>query len=399
MQATDTEIAIVGGGIGGLASAAFLTRAGFRVHVFERADALREVGAGIVVAPNAMRLLARLGLRDEIEAAGVRLEAGWEFRRWEDGRLLSSQPLGDTCVSMYGDAVWTLHRADLLSILQGAVPPDLISVGCEAVRVENGDEKAIVTFRDGSIARADCVIAADGLHSVLREQIATISPPVFSHLCAWRALVPVEKTPEFAHHPTQTLWLGPSRHVVHYPVSAGRLVNIVVATPAATGELDSWDREGDPAEMLAEFEGWHPPLRELLAAVDRVGRWAIFDRDPIDEWVVGRLALLGDAAHPMLAFFAQGAAQAIEDAAALAVCLQNSPEDLPGALRRYQAVRAQRANHLLQMSRGRQGHHHFPDGPGQEARDRTLGLEDPLAASDWIYSYDAELEAQRAHST
>lgn len=388
------EVAIVGGGIGGLASAAFLLRAGLRVQVFERADALREIGAGIIVPPNAMRLLARLGLREQVERAGVRLQAAWEFRRWEDGRILSSQSL-QACEAMYGESVWALHRADLLEILGAAIPPGLIHLGREAARVDTGDESATVTFTDGSRIHADCVIAADGLHSTLRSQIATATSPVFSRLCAWRALVPSEKAPEFSRRPVQSLWLGPGRHVVHYPVSAGRLVNVVVSTPAETGELDSWATEGQPSEMVAEFEGWHPPLRDLLASVDRVGRWAIFDRDPIDRWTAGRVALLGDAAHPMLAFYAQGAAQAIEDAAALAVCLSRSPHDVAAGLARYQDVRVEHANRLLEASRGRQAHHHVSDGPAQEARDHELQIADPLATVDWMYSYDAEKEAEQ----
>ncbi|AKE01112.1 hypothetical protein XU06_29505 (plasmid) [Rhodococcus erythropolis] len=388
------EITIVGGGIGGLTTALFLHRAGFKVQVFEQAAELLEVGAGIMLAPNALRLLDQLGLAAEIREVGVQLEAGWEFRRWQDGRILSSQPLGGVCEEKYGVPMLTVHRAHLLDILYRALPPNVLHLGAQAINMDQDEQGAWVVFGDGREVRSGCVIAADGMHSRLRSLVARENQPRFSHLCAWRALVQREKAPDFTHAPVQALWLGPGRHVVHYPVASGRMINVIATTPAATGELASWTAEGNPDELVDEFENWDPSLVQLLSSIEKVGRWAIFDRDPIDNWVVGRLGLLGDAAHPMLATFAQGAAQAIEDAAALAVCLANSRADLKAGLQHYQQVRVQRANQLVMMSRGRPEHHHLPDGADQIARDAALATQKPLANMDWIYSYDAEHEAR-----
>ena len=191
----------------------------------------------------------------------------------------------------------------------------------------------------------------------------------------------------------QTLWLGHRHHLVHYPVSGGRLVNIVAFSPAREHDVESWSAVGQVADLAAEFAGWDPRLGELIAAAGRVGRWAVLDRAPLPRWVRGRVALLGDAAHPMLPFFAQGAGQAIEDAAVLSVCLAAETADPSGALARYERVRAPRATRVQEASRGRIAHHHLPDGPEQRARDEAFAGEDPLAHNDWLYAYDAEQAA------
>jgi salicylate hydroxylase len=247
-----------------------------------------------------------------------------------------------------------------------------------------------LTFSSGGPVRAGVVVAADGIHSVLREYVTAASPPRESGLGAWRSLVPAEAAPAFARRPVQTLWLGHRHHLVHYPVSAGRLVNIVAFSPASPGEVESWSAVGRVADLAAEFAGWDPRLGELIAAAGQVGRWAVLDRAPLPRWVAGRIALLGDAAHPMLPFYAQGAGQAIEDAAALAVCLATGPWDPPTALARYERVRLPRATRVQEASRGRIAHHHLPDSPEQLARDAAFADEDPLSHNDWIYAYDAE---------
>ena len=393
------RIAVVGGGIGGLAAAAFLRRAGLAATVYEQAAALGEVGAGLVVAPNAARLLRRLPSAPGLDRAGVALEAGWEFRRWADGTVLFVQRLGDACVRRYGEHTWTMHRADLLEMLRSAIPDEAVKLGRRCTGVTQDAGGVTLTFSSGAPVRADVVVAADGIHSVLREHVTAASPPRESGLCAWRSLVPASGAPAFARRPVQTLWLGYRHHLVHYPVSGGRLVNLVAFSPARPGAVESWSAVGQAADLAAEFAGWDPRLGEFIAAAGHVGRWSVLDRAPLPRWVNGRIALLGDAAHPMLPFYAQGAGQAIEDAAALAACLAAGPWDPPAALARYEKVRLPRASQVQEASRGRIPHHHLPDGPEQLARDAAFADEDPLSHNDWIYAYDAEHAAAAAAPT
>lgn len=392
---TIRRVAIAGGGIGGLAAAAFLHRAGLAVSVFEQATRLTEIGAGLVVPPNTVRLLRRLGLHDGLAASGVRLEVGWEFRRWQDGKVLFGQRLDDSA-RMYGEDTWVVHRADLLALLRSAVPPGELRLGARAVGVDQDDDGIRLRLADGTSVDADVVVAADGIHSALRGEVAQPEPPRYSGLCAWRSLVPAEAAPELARRPVQTLWLGPQRHLVHYPVSGGRLINLVAFAPAGEFDTESWESRGRVDDLAAEFAGWDPRLEALVAGSREVGRWALLDRDPIDTWTAGRLALLGDAAHPMFPFFAQGAGQAVEDAAALAVCLAEPGAVPADALARYEAIRRPRASLVQAASRERRGHHHLPDGPEQRARDAAFASDDPLAHNAWLYAYDAEQAARDA---
>jgi salicylate hydroxylase len=387
---------VVGGGIGGLAAAAFSRRAGLAATVYEQASALGEVGAGLVVAPNAARLLRRLPSEFGLERAGVVLETGWEFRRWADGSVLFAQQLGEACARRYGEHTWTMHRAGLLAVLRSAIPDKAVKLGRRCTGVTQDADGVTLTFSTGGPVRADVVVAADGTHSVLRDHVTTASPPRESGLCAWRSLVPAPAAPAFARRPVQTLWLGYRRHLVHYPVSGGRLVNIVAFSPARAGEVESWSAVGRVADLAAEFAGWDPRLGQLIAAAERVGRWSVLDRAPLPRWVNGRIALLGDAAHSMLPFYAQGAGQAVEDAAALAICLAAGPWAPPAALARYERVRLPRATRVQEASRGRIAHHHLPDGPEQVARDAAFAGEDPLSHNDWLYGYDAEQAAAAA---
>lgn len=390
-RSPDVGIAVVGGGIGGLATAAFLRRAGLDVTVFEQAPELREVGAGLLVTPNAVRLLRRLGVAEHLREVSVALEVGWDFRRWADGRVLFSQKLGATCQRLYGEHCYVAHRADLLDVLRAAVPDEVVRLNARCVEVRREPHGVRLAFSDGSSTTAGVVIGADGVHSVVRDAVATPEPPRFSGLCVYRCLVPAERAPDFALRPVQTLWLGPGRHLVHYPVAAGRLVNIVAFAPAADWRIESWTAEGRVEDLAAEFVGWDPRLRQLIDAADRTGRWALFDRDPLPRWTSGPIALLGDAAHPMFPFLAQGAAQAIEDAAVLATCLgQDTVGDPAAALVRYEKTRVARATKVQALSRDRQESNHLPDGPEQRARDAAFADEDPLRHNGWLYGYDAE---------
>jgi 2-polyprenyl-6-methoxyphenol hydroxylase-like FAD-dependent oxidoreductase len=394
------RIAIVGGGIGGLAAALFLRRAGLGVTVYEQAADLHPVGAGIVVAPNMVRLLRKLGGIASLPGF-VRLEAAWEFRRWADGRVLSVQPMGDECERLYGAACYVAHRADLLAVLQQALPGDPPRLDHRLVAVAQGEREVALTFasRDGRQHQvaADVVIGADGIHSIVRQAIGPELGARFSGLSAFRCLVPADSAPELALRPVQTLWLGPGRHFVHYPISGGQLVNVVAFVPAGDWRTESWTADGDVADLRAEFASWDGRLRQLTASAIRTKRWAIFDREPLERWTVGRISLLGDAAHAMLPFFAQGAAQAVEDAAVLAGCLADaSPAAAPAALLRYEQIRRPRASQVQRMSRGREVQNHLDDGPAQQARDAALASSEPLRQSAWLYGHDVEADLARA---
>jgi salicylate hydroxylase len=392
-----TEIAIIGGGIGGLAAAAFLRRTGLRATVYEQAGRLGEVGAGVVVAPNAARLLRSLGVLGALEQRAVPLEVGWEFRRWQDGQVLSAEDLATKCARLYGERTYTAHRADLLEAISRAVPEEDVRLGKRCVGLDDagldGDAgRHLLRFDDGETAVADVVIGADGIHSMVRAALTEPAPPTYSGLCAFRALVPARQAPAFARRPAQTLWLGPGHHLVHYPVSAGRLVNLVAFAPAGGYTTESWTATATVEEFLAEFDGWDERLTGLIRAAGTPGRWALLDRAPLTPWSRGTVTLLGDAAHPMFPFFAQGAAQAIEDAAVLARCLAAGPADPAAALARYQALRIPRTTRLQEVSHARAHVNHLPDGPEQRARDASFTEVDPLAASAWIYAYDPEAE-------
>ncbi|MFI0409236.1 FAD-dependent monooxygenase [Actinomadura sp. 3N508] len=385
------KIAILGGGIGGLAAAAFLGRAGLRSTVYEQAPVLKEVGAGLVVAPNAARLLRRLGVMEVLLRGAVQLDVGWEFRRWQDGTVLSAEDLAADCERLYGEHTYTVHRAELLEVIRSAVPEETVRLGKRCTALDLGGERPSLRFADGEVVEADIVIGADGVHSVVRGAIAEPRPAAFSGLCAFRALVPGDRAPSFARRNAQTLWIGPNHHLVHYPISAGRFVNLVAFAPAGEDLVESWTAQATIEEFLLEFDGWDPRLVDLIRAAGTPGRWALLDRAPLPGWSRGPVTLLGDAAHPMFPFFAQGAAQAIEDAAVLSRCLAEGLADPARALRRYEALRLPRTTRLQAVSHARSDVNHLPDGPEQRARDASFTENDPLVANGWIYEYDPDV--------
>ncbi|GCB43860.1 FAD-dependent monooxygenase [Streptomyces sp. NL15-2K] len=391
-QVSGPRIAVVGGGIGGLAAAAFLRRAGLSATVYEQAPALGEVGAGLVVAPNAVRLLRHLGVMERLLRRAVPLDWGWEFRRWANGRVLSVEKLSGVCERLYGERTYVVHRADLLDTVRSAVPGEWIRLGARCTSVDLRQNGVHLDFADGTRIEADVVIGADGVHSSVRNAVAEPAPPEYSGICAFRTIVPADAAPDFALRPAQTLWLGPERHFVHYPINGGQAVNVVAFAPAGDYTDESWSATATIEEFHAEFAGWDPRVTDLIAAGGVPGRWALLDRAPLRHWSRGRATLLGDAAHPMFPFFAQGAAQSIEDAAVLARCLAATVDDPEQALKRYESERIERTTRLQQISHARRDINHLPDGPEQQARDTALAESDPLVGNGWIYGYDA-LEA------
>lgn len=389
-SADDLRIGIIGGGVGGLATLKFLRRAGLRsVSLYEQASSIADVGAGIQLSPNAVRLLDVLGLGEKLRDVAVRLETGWEMRRWRDGRVLFSQELGDTCERTYGAPYYVVHRAALLRLLGADLPDPAIHLGLRCVGVDQPGDNVRLRFDDGSTADVDVAIGADGIHSTVQQAIAAPAQPTFSRLAAYRCLVPADRAPELMRRPVATSWLGPGRHLVHYPVSK-REINVVAAVPAGDWRTESWSTQGRVADFVEEFAGWDDRVTALISAAAKTGLHALYDREPLESWVNGRIGLLGDAAHPMLPAMAQGAAQAVEDAAVLARCLRTATRDTASeSLLQYQELRRERAAGIQQLSRRRPEDYHLPDGERQRLRDRNMALRDPLNHHAWIWGYDA----------
>jgi salicylate hydroxylase len=386
------SVGVVGGGIGGLAAGLSLLRAGFDVHVYEQAGSVSEVGAGVQVSPNATRVLHALGLGDELAAMGVRPLA-FHQRRWDDGRTLLRTPLADAVVAAFGFSHYQTHRADLLTALLRALPPERVHVGHRLVGLVDHGDAVEAKFEDGKSVLSDALVGADGIHSTVQEILFGPRSANFTGCAAYRGLIPAERLSHLDLEVTAEVWMGPGRHFVHYFVRHEQLLNFVAVVEQDSWTGESWTDKGDVATALAEYEGWHPQVRAIIAAVDETFIWALFDRPPLERWSVGRTTLLGDACHPMLPFMAQGAAQAIEDGATLTACLVGtSRADIPMALHRYEQLRVPRASRVQAMSAANKTRFHLPDGPEQQERDAQMatGSTDwSKTAIAWIYRHDA----------
>ncbi len=391
LRPTKASVAVIGAGVGGITAALILLDAGFDVHVYEQAPALAEVGAALQVTPNASRILHRLGLADALADVGVRSLA-WHHRRWDDGRTLLLTPLGGALEARFGFPHYQLRRADLLAVLLRALPAKRLHVGRRfAAFVDHGD-RVEVRFADGHLLDVDVLIGADGIHSTVRTQLFGPQAPRFTGCAAVRALIPADRVRDLALETTSQVWMGPGKHLVHYFVSGGRLLNVVAVMERETWTRESWSDRGNPADAVAAFEGWHPQVRRVLEAVDDVYIWALLDRAPMPRWSIGRVTLLGDACHAMLPFMAQNAAQAVEDAATLTACLAERHTDLGDALVRYERLRIARTARLQALSAQNKARFHLPDGPQQRERDADMatGTTDwSHEAVEWIYGHDA----------
>lgn len=393
MSASELRVAVVGAGIAGLTLAAALIEAGVQCRIYERAQELGEVGAGIQLSPNGTRLLERLGAAATLRERAVR-PAAIEMRRWDSGGLLNRTALGQACEDMYQGPYYCLHRADLHAILVELLPGDVIKLGTRAASVTDAGGAAEIGaaeigFADGSVETADVVVGADGIRSVVRQALID-DEPRFSGQAVYRGLIPSGRLPSLLDEPRVQLWLGPGQHCVCYPVSAGQQISFVATTPAGDWRGESWTEEGSVADVIEAYQGWNPQVRSLLDAADRVTRWALHDRAPVSRWSGQRITIVGDAAHPMLPFGAQGANQAIEDAVTLAACLSGTtPAKAPAALRRYEEIRKPRTNHVQQAIAQNARNHHFADGAEQRARDQAMDENWGLTGQGWLFGYDA----------
>jgi salicylate hydroxylase len=363
-------IGILGGGIGGLAAALALHRAGREVAVFEQARQFARVGADVNLTPNAVRALDRLGLGAALRGTAAR-PTHRISRMWDTGEETSRLPMSDAAEAKYGAPQLTIHRADLLRALEDALPAGTIRLAHRAERIAGDADGVTIGFAGGEQARVAALIGADGIHSVLRAALFGADAPRFTGIVSYRAVVPAERLEGQPDLGAFTKWWGPSREVqiVTFPLSLGREIFVFATTPQDDWRHESWTMPGDVDELREVYRDFHPEARRLLAACDTVLKTALYDRDPLPAWSLGRATLLGDAAHPMLPFMAQGACQAIEDAVVLTRALALR-DDAATAFGLYESARRERTARIQAGSRAndwlRQG-----------------------GNADWVYGYDA----------
>jgi salicylate hydroxylase len=392
------RVSIVGGGIGGLTAALSLRQAGFEVDVYEQAPELTQIGGGINMGPNAVRILRRLGLAAGLDREGVR-PLFTHQRRWQDGRTLQRAPLNPLCEELYGAPHITIHRADLLAVIASGFPADRIHLRHRLICLENKSNFVEAWFENGIRIETDILVGADGINSVVRAALFGEEAAVFAGCVAYRGLVPAERIADLGLEIGSQSWVGPGAHFVHYFVSRGGLLNFVGWTEHDEWNREDWTDRATVARALAAFEGWHPQVRRIIGAADTCFIWALFDREPLPQWSISRTTLLGDACHPMYPFMGQGAAQAIEDGAALAACLLAAGNaDPAAALQHYERLRLPHVTRLQDMSRANKTRFHMCDGPAQQARDAewAKAVDRSPDALRWLYDYDAgaaEIEA------
>jgi salicylate hydroxylase len=367
---------VIGGGLGGTAAAVALTRAGIDVRVYEQATRLAEVGAGVSLAPNGLRMLERLGVGQGVARLGARHVA--TELRLPDGRPAVHQPHQ---FARAGRNVG-IHRADLLALLADQLQQGTVRTGHRCTGFSQAAGRATVSFANGVSDTADVVIGADGIHSVMQGFVVEPADPVFSRVVAYRGLVPsIDGYPA----DTMRMWVGEGKHFLVFPLRAGRLLNYVGFVTSATAVQESWSAPGDPVSLAAHFDGWDPLIGAIIGAIGGPGgsgfRWGLYDRAPLARWSDGNLTLLGDAAHPMLPHLGQGVNQALEDAVALSTLLGacSDPAGIPRALALYERLRRERTARVQLGSRR--------NGAGYDSSGSTL------TDRRWIYDHDAGAEA------
>jgi len=371
MGVKDCSIAIVGGGMGGLATAATLGRLGLNVTIYEQATRFSRIGAGIQMMPNSMKVLRQIGVEEPLRSTSFQPYSHLN-REWDTGKVIRELPMPE---GLFGAPYLCMHRADLTEALVSAVPEGVLQLNKKLVGLEQKSDQVILVFEDGTRAQADAVIGADGVHSVVRDIIVGPDEPIHKGRIAYRAVFPSSLLGGKDVGPSRTKWWGIDRHIVIYYVTKTRSeIYFVTSVPEPAGWLtrESWSTKGEIQELRAAYEGFHPDVRAVLSACPDCHKWAILEREPLPHWSDGRVVLLGDACHPMTPYMAQGAATAIEDAAILARCLEEvDGEDIEAAFRRYEAHRKPRTSRIQAIS---------------SANTWMKGGDDDTS---WLYGYDA----------
>jgi salicylate hydroxylase len=381
------RILIAGAGIGRLSAAACLMKAGHQVEIHEQAPELAEVGAGIQVSANAMHVLRHLGLEEAITAVGVRPEA-YVFRLHDTGEVIQRFSLSQE--ELHGAPYTQLHRADLHDLLAARareLDRNVVRLNHKVTGFTESADGIELGFADGTSARGDMLIGADGLKSVVRAQMFGAAPATYTGDAAWRAVVPTERLPKDLLEQVMSVFMGPDGHVVCYYLRDGTLLNFVGIVETDEVSEESWTVKLPWEELKAQYRGWHPALQTVIDAADKdqCYRWSLFNRPPIREWSTKRVTLLGDAAHPTLPYLAQGAAMSIEDGAVLTRAL-SMRDSIADALQLYQRNRVDRtAKIVLQSNANRELFHLRSEA---EIRARFSKKDEGDDRNSWLYSYN-----------
>jgi salicylate hydroxylase/6-hydroxynicotinate 3-monooxygenase len=336
------SVAVIGAGIGGLATATALSQMGIEVQVYEQASKFSRIGAGIQQSPNAMKVLRRLGLEPRLRSFAF-VPSSWINREWNTGTITHNYQLDGIAEERFGAPYLLLHRGDLHAALAAIVPSTIIRLGRRLCALEPNGGGVSLFFADGTSSKADAVIGADGVHSVVREILLGADQPRFTGRVAYRTTFPAALLDGLTLDDS-VKWWGPDRHILTYYVNCHRdEVYFVTSTPEPDFEVESWSAKGDLKVLRQAYAEFHPTVRAVLAACPEVHKWALVERDPLPRWSDGRVTLLGDACHPMMPYMAQGAATALEDAAILSRCLAGVDADgVAEAFRRYESTRKER---------------------------------------------------------
>ena len=391
---TDKRIAIAGAGIAGLTTALSLLHRGWKVDVYEQASQLGEVGAGLQISPNGTRVLQSLGLEPALKAVVCQAK-GKEIRMWNTGQRWKLFDLGDDCLSRFGAPYWMVHRGDLHNILLAAFNARSdapVRLNARVVSAKSSSDGASFELQDGSQHKAYGLIAADGVHSILREKLLGEDKAQFTGLLAWRGLVPVHTISTHLQAQVGTNWVGPGAHVITYPVRGGQLMNVVGIIEKDGWRGESWTEQGTHEELLQDFGHWHADVGELMRKIEQPFKWALLGRSPQKGWAQGAICLVGDSAHPTLPFLAQGANMAIEDAAVMARCL-SAQDTAEKAFAQFENVRWQRTADIVNRSSDNAKRFHNPQlSDAAKAVDYVSTEWEPEKVRrryDWMFEYDA----------
>jgi salicylate hydroxylase len=380
------NVAIVGAGIGGLTAAIALRRRGVNVAVYEKAHELKELGAGITIGANGARVYDSLGLRDSLAAIAGKIST-MTWKTWRNEPLPGYRPRYPL------EQTYPVHRAEFQNMLLAALPPGVVHLGCACVAAGEDIRGARIDFADGSQARADVLIGADGIHSVIRTVVGAQTGPVSDGIMAYRGLIPAARLERIYDMGTWSMWVGPGQSFLAYPVSAGALLNVVGLVPTDLDVEESWSAPGDVAALAVAYDRWDTQVRQVIGAMDHTFRFGIYDRTPLTTWSTDHITLLGDAAHAVTPYLGQGANQSVEDAITLAVLLQDAEvADVPIRLRRYEDLRIARNRQVHDGAREAGALYRSTDlSPDQQAK-RIVAIQDGLE----LETYDAEHIAKDA---
>jgi salicylate hydroxylase len=395
MQSRKPKVLIVGGGIGGLTAALALKLRGIDALLFEQAAAFREVGAGIQLSCNATRILTALGLKEALAGIAVYPE-GRDYRAWDTGERLFWTPLGRRAEAVFGAPYYHAHRAELLGVLLDALDRQGLCLDSRVGAFSQDAKGVAITLADGSVFEGDILVGADGIHSLVRSGLFGQEHPRYTGNVAWRGLVPAQAIAHLELEKVTGVWMGPDRSIVQYYVSAGRTFNWIGISRSPLPARESWLAEGDVNDALADYAGWHPTIRTVIGSTATVLRQALYDREPLANWSVGRVVLLGDAAHPMLPFYAQGAAQSIEDAYVLAGCISIWPDRPALALSEYVRLRQPRTAWMQDLSRREEELYQMNDAQTIAQRNERMRAQRTPETAEFppeqirLYGYDAD---------